>query len=191
LIWNSSHDLDPYKPLDSAVKPVTIQVVALRWKWLFIYPEQGVASVNYVQFPEDTPVNFVITSDAPMNSFWIPQLGGQVYAMPGMSTKLHLIADHTGDYAGSSANLSGAGFASMKFRARSTSSSDFDEWVRTIKQSDSLLTADNYANDLAMPSQNNPVEYYMLGDDNLYESALGKSMMHGSATEEHQSTNIQ
>ena len=98
LTWNSSHSLDPYKTLASTGKPLQVQVVALEWKWLFIYPEQHVASVNALYIPEKTPVNFQITADAPMNSFWIPQLGGQVYAMAGMNTQLHLMADKTGDF---------------------------------------------------------------------------------------------
>src|SRR5688572_21939694 len=91
ITYKTSHELDPFRPIASDKKPLTVQVVALQWKWLFIYPEQNIASVNFVQFPEDRPVNFQITSDAPMNSFWIPQLGGQMYAMSGMNTKLHLI----------------------------------------------------------------------------------------------------
>jgi cytochrome o ubiquinol oxidase subunit 2 len=103
--WNSSHQLDPYRSLASSKQPLTIQVVALDWKWLFIYPQQGVASVNFVQFPANQPVRFQITADAPMNSFWIPQLGGQIYAMPGMATELNLSADQNGNYYGSSAHI--------------------------------------------------------------------------------------
>ena len=110
ITWQSSHELDPFKPLASSKQPITIQVVALQWKWLFIYPEQHIATVNYVQFPVDTPVNFVITSDAPMNSFWIPQLGGQIYAMAGMSTQLHLMATDPGSYNGSSVTPQRTGF---------------------------------------------------------------------------------
>jgi len=93
ISWSSSHELDPFRPLRSANPPITIQVVALQWKWLFIYPDQNIATVNFVQFPANTPVDFQITSDAPMNSFWIPQLGGQIYAMAGMSTQLHLMEE--------------------------------------------------------------------------------------------------
>jgi len=116
ITWNSSHDLDPFKALKSDKKPLTIEVVALQWKWLFIYPEQGIASVNLVGLPVDTPINFEITSDAPMNSFWLPQLGGQVYAMSGMSSELHLMADEPGTYNGVSANISGEGFAGIPMR---------------------------------------------------------------------------
>jgi len=115
--WVSSNQLDPFKPLPSSQKPIRIQVVALQWKWLFIYPEHKIALLNYLQFPENTPLNFEITSDAPMNSFWIPALGGQIYAMPGMVTRLHLQALESGEFRGSSANLSGTGFAAMHFLA--------------------------------------------------------------------------
>ena len=127
--WKSSHELNPFKPIASDKKPISIQVIALDWKWLFIYPEQGIATVNFVQFPEKTPVNFEITSDAPMNSFWIPQLGGQIYAMPAMRSKLHLIATEPGSFRGVSANISGRGFAGMRFTAKSSSDEEFDQWV--------------------------------------------------------------
>ena len=98
LTYIKTDQLDPYKPIPSDKEHMTIQVVALQWKWLFIYPEEQIASVNFFQFPAGTPVRFEITADAPMNSFWIPHLGGQIYAMPGMQTLLHLIADESGDY---------------------------------------------------------------------------------------------
>lgn len=126
VTWKSSHDLDPYRALDSDVKPLRVQVIAMQWKWLFIYPEQEIASVNYLQIPEKTPINFEITADAPMNAFWIPKLGSQVYAMNGMTTKLHLIANNQGTYRGSSANISGEGFADMVFSTVATSKDDFD-----------------------------------------------------------------
>ncbi|MEI6477766.1 MAG: ubiquinol oxidase subunit II [bacterium] len=181
LAWRSSHDLDPYKSLNSSVKPVTVEVVALQWKWLFIYPDQGVASVNYVQFPKGTPVNFYITADAPMNSFWIPQLGGQVYAMPGMATQLHLMADNAGDFAGSSANLSGTGFASMKFTAHASTQEDFDAWVASAKLSGQTLDSVQYAT-LARPSEGTPVQQYALGEDNLFHAAMMKFMSPSAIT---------
>lgn len=121
ITWESTHKLDPYRPLDSEVKPVTIQAVSLDWKWLFIYPEQGIATVNEIAFPKDTPVNFQITSDSVMNSFFIPQLGSQIYSMAGMMTKLHLIANEEGVFDGISANYSGGGFSGMRFKAIATS----------------------------------------------------------------------
>lgn len=178
ITWFSSHELDPYKSLASDVKPIKIQVVALPWKWLFIYPEQHIATVNFMQFPARTPIDFDITADAPMNSFWIPQLGGQVYAMTGMSTKLHLIANEAGEYKGSSANLSGRGFAGMKFVAKASSQVEFNQWVHTTRLSKSSLTIDSY-NELAKPSTDNSPAYYSLPMSNvgLYDTVVMKYMM--------------
>lgn len=175
ITWKSSHDLDPYKPLASDKRPVTIQVVALEWKWLFIYPEQNIASVNYVEFPEKTPVNFQITGDAPMNSFWIPKLGGMVYAMAGMQTKLHLMAHKEGVYEGSSSNLSGEGFAGMRFKARSSSEANFNTWVDNIQNSPSKLTAAEYEK-LAKQSKNNPEAFYASYEPGLYDTIINKYM---------------
>ena len=130
LTWRSTHALDPYKPLVSEHKPVTIEVVSLDWKWLFIYPEYDIATVNEIAFPVDVPVNFRITSASVMNSFFIPQLGSQIYSMAGMETKLHLNAREPGTYAGISANYSGGGFSGMRFKAIATSQEGFDEWVK-------------------------------------------------------------
>jgi cytochrome o ubiquinol oxidase subunit 2 len=173
VTWNSSHSLDPSKAIASDKPAMTIEVVALQWKWLFIYPEQQIATVNYVQMPVGTPVDFVITSDAPMNSFWIPQLGGQIYAMSGMSTQLHLVADRPGKFAGSSANLSGQGFAGMKFTAEATSNSDFDQWVSEVAQTAPGLTMADY-DQLAKASQNNPPTSYSLAQAGLYAKVIAK-----------------
>ena len=128
ITWVKTHELDPYKPIVSEKKPMTIQVVALQWKWLFLYPEEKIATVNFVQFPKEIPIHFEITADAPMNSFWIPHLGGQIYAMPKMKTELHLIANEAGDFRGSSANLSGEGFAGMHFISRASSEDEYQQW---------------------------------------------------------------
>jgi cytochrome o ubiquinol oxidase subunit 2 len=178
VAWNSSHQLDPYKPLISAsgAAPVTIQVVALDWKWLFIYPQQHIATVNFFQFPKQTPVNFEITADAPMNSFWIPQLGGQIYAMPGMSTQLHLMASVDGSFRGSSANISGTGFAGMTFVAKASSQADFNQWVRSVQRSPNSLSLKTYAK-LAQPSQNNPPTYYAAATGNLYGTIINNYML--------------
>jgi len=176
ITWKTTHELDPFKPLDSAQgKPLTIQVVALDWKWLFIYPEQGIATVNFVEFPERTPIDFEITADAPMNSFWIPSLGGQTYAMPGMSTQLHLIADGVDSYRGMSANFSGAGFSGMKFTAQSVSKTDFDQWVESVQQIPTALDNDSYRT-LAVPSANAPVVYYGSADPGLYNTVVLKHL---------------
>jgi cytochrome o ubiquinol oxidase subunit II len=179
ITWRTSHSLDPFKPLASQTKPITIQVVALQWKWLFIYPEQNIATINWVQFPEDTPINFEITADAPMNSFWIPQLGGQIYAMAGMTTKLHLMASEPGDYRGSSANLSGNGFASMNFNARASSQTAFREWVNRAKQSSERLDMPTYTK-LAQPTDNPPVAYFSSRQSDIYDQIINKYMLPAS-----------
>lgn len=173
LTWNSTHALDPYKPLQSEIKPINVEVVALDWKWLFIYPDLGIASVNQLEFPAGTPVNFRITSDSVMNSFFIPQLGGQIYAMAGMQTQLHLLANETGDYAGESANFSGKGFSDMKFRAIATSNADFEAWVRKVKATPAQLDADVYGA-LAAPSEKNPVAYYSHVGPALFNNIIAK-----------------
>ncbi len=144
VTWNSAHSLDPYKPLSSSKKPLTVQVIALQWKWLFVYPEQHIASLNYFVAPAGRPINFQITADAPMNSFWIPQLGGQIYAMPGMITQLHLLASRPGNYAGSSANISGVGFANMHFIARARTQAEFNSWVTQAQHNPQQLTTSRY-----------------------------------------------
>jgi cytochrome o ubiquinol oxidase subunit 2 len=140
----STYALEPSKPLQSEKEPLTIQVTSLDWKWLFLYPEQGIATVNYVQFPEDTPIRFELTSDAPMNSFWIPQLGGQIYTMSGMAMVLHLQADEPSEYFGSGANFSGRDFARMRFVVKATPQEEFEAWVQKIKDSAPALTLEGY-----------------------------------------------
>lgn len=176
LTWVKTYELDPYKPIPSSKKEMIIQAVALQWKWLFIYPEEKIASVNFLQFPKDTPIHFEITADAPMNSFWIPDLGGQIYAMPKMKTELYLIANEIGDFRGSSANLSGEGFAGMHFITRASSEEDYYQWVESAKQSKNF-NLETYKQ-LAAPSKNNPVETYQLTDDNLFDYILNKYMHH-------------
>jgi len=176
ITWRSSHELDPFRALDSAKKPITIQVVALQWKWLFIYPDQHIATLNYVEFPEDTPVNFEITADAPMNSFWIPSLGGQVYAMPGMKTQLHLISDHAGEYQGSSSNISGQGFAGMRFTAKAVAAADFADWAKKAEKSTTALDWIAYSN-IAAPSQDLPATDYVLAEHDLFDKVVDKFML--------------
>jgi cytochrome o ubiquinol oxidase subunit 2 len=186
VTWRSSHELDPYKPLVSSVAAINVQVVALDWKWLFIYPQQHIASVNLLEFPVGTPVNFEITSDAPMNSFWIPQLGGQIYAMPGMSTQLHLMASSTGDFRGSSANISGDGFAGMDFTARAASEGSFNDWVQTVQDSPQSLSQQRY-DQLARASENNAIAYYSAPANNLYDTIVLKYMVPQSELDSGQS----
>ncbi len=176
ITWKSCHELDPFKPLNSHAKPLKIQVVALDWKWLFIYPEQNIATLNFVQFPEETPIDFEITSDAPMNSFWIPQLGGQVFAMSGMRTKLQLIANETGNFRGCSANISGQGFSGMTFTAHASSPDEFATWVSAVKQASQSLNLGMYTR-LAEPSSYNPVAQYSGVEEGLFDWIVMKYMM--------------
>ncbi|MGI9027851.1 MAG: ubiquinol oxidase subunit II [Candidatus Saccharimonadales bacterium] len=173
IIWKSSHTLDPFQPIAASKKPITIQVVALDWKWLFIYPEYNVATLNYVQFPVDTPINFQLTSDAPMNSFWIPQLGGQIYAMAGMDTQLHLIANEAGSYNGQSANLSGKGFAGMNFVATASSDDEFNLWLEAVRLAPRNLTMAEYEK-LAKPTLNEEPKYYATKEKDLYARVIAK-----------------
>lgn len=168
LSWKTSHDLDPFKPIEDGKKPLTIQVVALDWKWLFIYPEQRIATINYIEFPKGVPVQFEITADAPMNSFWIPQLGGQIYAMPAMRTKLTLVADEAGSYRGVSSNISGKGFAGMAFTAKAVEPEEFDSWVESVRSSSSSLDLDEYLR-LVQPSQYVPATFYVLSKEDLFD----------------------
>lgn len=181
ITWNSSHALDPFKPIASSVQPLNIQVVALDWKWLFIYPQQHIATVNFFQIPKQTPINFELTSDAPMNSFWIPQLGGQIYAMPGMSTQLHLMASVDGAFHGSSANISGDGFSGMTFMAKASSQADFERWVESVQRTPQNLNQSTY-NKLAAPSENNPVALYTADDNGLYNGIINKYMLPAGQT---------
>src|SRR5213082_724250 len=129
IAWIGSHDLEPSKPLKSAAPPINVQVVSMDWKWLFIYPDQGIATVNQLVVPVGTPVSFELTSSGVMNSFFVPQLGSQIYTMAGMVTRLQLQADHPGTYRGLSAQFSGDGFADMRFNVEAVPAEGFAQWV--------------------------------------------------------------
>lgn len=181
ITWTSSHQLDPYRRIESTTQPLTIQVVSLNWKWLFIYPAQGIATVNYVALPEQTPIEFQLTSAAMMNALWIPQLGGQEMTMPGMITQLHLMAASTGTYTGLSSNFSGMGFSGMHFPVQSMTQDSFNQWVNTIKQATSSLDKTTYQA-LASPSENNPPTFYRLGDASLYTSIVMQFLVPSAST---------
>ncbi|HEX7041734.1 MAG TPA: COX aromatic rich motif-containing protein [Patescibacteria group bacterium] len=179
VTWKNTHILDPYKPLPSKNPPLTIQVVALRWKWLFIYPKEHIASVNFVEFPVNTSISFRLTaSDAPMSSFWIPSLGGQMYAMETMENQLHLEASKTGDFRGEAAEINGSGFSGMRFVARSVNQSDYDSWVKKVKSSNDILDTSTY-DKLSQPSEDNPVVFYSSVETNLYDNIIMKYMEPG------------
>src|SRR6266700_5238993 len=152
VAWVGSHDLSPRKPIASAVKPLRVQVASLDWKWLFIYPDQGVASVNRLTIPVGTPVSLELTSSGVMNSFFVPQLGSQIYTMAGMVTRLHLQADHPGTYPGLSAQFSGDGFSDMRFAVEAVPAETFVHWVEATRSAGPELDAQAYAN-LAKPSK--------------------------------------
>ncbi|MDR3538410.1 MAG: ubiquinol oxidase subunit II [Acetobacteraceae bacterium] len=171
LTWTTTHELDPYRPLPVAATPIDVDVVALDWKWLFIYPSLGVASVNELAMPVGTPVSFHITSDTVMNSFFIPQLGSQIYAMAGMETQLHLIADTAGDYAGMSANFSGPGFSDMTFRALALPQPAFDQWVSKLRAAPAQLDEAAYRS-LAKPGTADRVTYFSQVNQGLFHSIM-------------------
>lgn len=175
VAWNSAHQLDPMKPLMSDKKPLTIEVVSLDWKWLFVYPEQNVASVNEAAIPVNTPVNFQVTSDTIMNSFWVPGLGGQIYSMPGMITQLHEMADRTGNFDGSPANIAGEGFSHMFFTIKSMDQAGFNGWISHAATSNRPLDEASYAK-LSKPSYSVPVSYYSSVPNGFIKSVAMKYM---------------
>jgi len=184
IMWPATHKLAPQKVVGNGAKPLTIRVIAMRWKWLFIYPDQNIATVNFVQIPTGTPVQFQITADeTPMSSFWIPHLAGQLYAMTGHVNSLNLMADTKGDYAGSSAEINGSGFAGMKFIARASSVTDFDNWVQGVKQSPVLLDTVEYQK-LLVPSEYDKSSFYSEVGYGIYDTMLTKyTGSHGQHTE--------
>jgi cytochrome o ubiquinol oxidase subunit 2 len=182
ITWISTHKLDPFRPLDridanrpvaADVKPLVVQVVALDWKWLFIYPEQGIATVNEMAAPVDRPIQFRITASNVMNTFYVPALAGMVYAMPGMETQLHAVINRPGDFEGFSANYSGAGFSDMRFRFLGQSDEDFAKWVAAQRQGNGPLSRAAYLQ-LEQPSHKVPVLRYSQVEDGLYDLILNR-----------------
>lgn len=159
ITYQTSYSLDPRKAIEHDKQTLRVHVVALDWKWLFIYPEQRIATVNELAIPVDTPVEFLITSDTVMNSFFIPQLGSQIYAMAGMENQLNLIGNEEGIYRGYSANYSGFGFSGMKFKTHVVSDDSFNEWVNNVKGSNELLTEPRYK-ELSKKTKDHAVEYF-------------------------------
>ncbi|KAI3590289.1 Cytochrome O ubiquinol oxidase subunit II [Cupriavidus sp. U2] len=175
IIWDTTHKLDPFRPLESKVTPVEVDVVALDWKWLFIYPQYGVASLNELPIPVGTPINFRITAESTMNALFIPRLGSMVYAMAGMQTKLHLIADETGVFDGRSAAYSGSGFSDMHFRTVATSRADFDAWIERARASGNTLDAATYRK-LEQPSSKDAVTVYAKVEPRLFQGVVDQYM---------------
>lgn len=182
ITWISTHTLDPYRslrriesgrPVPDNIKPLTVEVVALDWKWLFIYPEQGIATVNELAAPIDRPIVFKITASSVMNSFYIPALAGQIYAMPSMETKLNAVINQPGEFEGFSANYSGAGFSHMRFKFHGLSEADFDQWLQKAKSSTGALTRAAYV-ELERPSEREPVRHFGTVDSDLYQAILNR-----------------
>jgi cytochrome o ubiquinol oxidase subunit 2 len=158
VIWIGAHDLDPAKPIPSQFKPLHVQVVSLDWKWLFIYPDQGVASVNQLVVPAGTPIHFDLTSASVMNVFFVPQLGSMIYTMNHMVTQLYLQAEHAGDYYGQSAQFSGDGFPDMHFTVRAVAPDEFSNWIEQARQAGPVLDRTGYA-DLSRQNTAAPFTY--------------------------------
>jgi cytochrome o ubiquinol oxidase subunit 2 len=187
ITWLSTHTLDPFRPLTrldttqplpQGVKPLTVEVVALDWKWLFIYPDQGVAAVNELRAPVNVPIAFNITSASVMNSFFIPALAGQIYAMTGMETKLHAVINAEGEYEGFSANYSGVGFSRMNFKFYGVTQQGFDQWLENVRAKGAGLDRAEYLK-LEKPSQQNPVRYYSPVESGLFNAILNMCVMPG------------
>src|SRR6059058_118173 len=175
VTWIGSHQLDPKAPIVADAKPLRVDVVALDWKWLFIYPDQGIAAVNQLVVPAGTPVQFRLTSATVMNSFFVPQLGSQIYTMAGMETHLNLLADKPGEYRGISANYSGDGFADMRFTVNAVLPGDFDKWIAQAHGAGSSLDPAGYAA-LAKPSKAVPPATFGSVEGNLFERIVNETV---------------
>jgi len=187
ITWVNTHKLDPYRPLDridparpvaAGIEPLVVEVVALDWKWLFFYPDYGIATVNEMAAPVDRPIAFKITASSVMNSFYIPALAGMIYAMPGMQTRLHAVINKPGTFEGFSSNFSGEGFSHMRFAFRGLEQADFDSWIAQVKQNGTMLNRDSYLK-LEKPSIREPVRYFSGVEDGLYEAVLNMCVRPG------------
>ena len=187
LTWIYTHKLDPYRPLDridanrpvaADVKPLEVEVVAMDWKWLFIYPEQGIATVNELAAPVDRPIRFKLTSTTTMNAFYVPDLAGMIYAMPSMETQLNAVINKVGVYKGMSSHYSGAGFAGMTFKFHGLSDNDFTAWVQKAKTEGATLDRATYLT-LEKPSERDPVRLFSNVDGKLYHAILNRCVPDG------------
>ena len=188
MTWIGTHQLDPYRPVDHAdyphsvapgVKPLRIEVVSLEWKWLFLYPDYHIATVNQVAAPVGVPIQFHLTAATMMDSFFVPAIAGQIYTMPGMQTVLHAVVDRPGSYRGFSANFSGSGFTDMRFRLLGMSAGDFARWVARVKAGGGDLNRTAYLR-LAAPSRAEPVHTYATFSPDLYSRILDRCVEPGA-----------
>jgi cytochrome o ubiquinol oxidase subunit 2 len=178
VIWIGSHRLDPFRPLPSSQRTLEVQVVSLDWKWLFIYPEQGIATVNQLVIPAGRPVRFEVTSDSVFNVFFIPRLGSMIYAMPGMISQVNLQADRPVVLDGQSSHFSGDGFSGMRFIVRSVPPADFAAWAQGARGAGPQLDRAAFAA-LARPSQNTPPAIYGGVDPTLFQAIATQAIPPG------------
>ena len=171
VTYLTSFSLDPRKPIESEKDTMVIHVIAMDWKWLFVYPEYEIATVNEIAIPVDTPVEFLVTSDTVMNSFFIPNLGSQIYAMSGMENRVYLMADEAGVYDGFSANYSGFGFSGMKFDTIATDQAGFEQWVASVKSSPLSLTEPTFTA-LREKTRDVPVQHFASADPLLFSNIV-------------------
>ncbi|MFI4847312.1 MAG: ubiquinol oxidase subunit II [Candidatus Makana argininalis] len=175
ITWNSTHELDQKKKIISKNKTINIQVISLDWKWLFIYPKNNIATINEIVFPVNIPIKFEITSDSVMNSFFIPQLGSQIYAMSGMNSILNLISNKSGNYKGISSNFSGKGFYGMKFKVIVTPNKyDFLKWIKKVKSSFNIIKDIKDYEKISYPSEKNKIQYFSFVIPKLYQYVIKK-----------------
>jgi cytochrome o ubiquinol oxidase subunit 2 len=186
IIWIGSHDLDPMRVPQDAQRPLEIQVVSLDWKWLFILPDQGIASVNELVVPAGAPLHFSLTSGSVMNAFFVPQLGSMIYTMNGMTTRLYLKADKTGDYEGLSSAFSGDGFSGMRFKLRAVDPAAFERWVTEARGQGGALDHGAYM-ELAKQSMDVPVTTYRTVADGLFSAVARQQLPPGPGPEDAQS----
>lgn len=172
VMVKSTIAIDPYQPLTSQPSKV-IKVVALPWKWLFFYPDENIATVNELAIPVNQPITFQLTADAPMSSFWIPKLGGMIYAMQGMTTQLNVMATSAGQYEGKNTEINGKGYAGMKFMTKALDTQDYQAWVAQVKKSGTNLNQATYQQ-LAQPTINHPAQAFAQADQDLYQQILNK-----------------
>lgn len=184
IMYKSTFAYDPYKPITGHGESKVVQVIALPWKWLFIYPEENIASVNELAIPVGQPITFELTADAPMSSFWIPKLGGMIYTMEGMVTHLNLMAKSEGEFEGKNTEINGLGYSGMNFKALALSEQDYAAWVEKVQSSEQELGLESYEA-LAKQSIDHPVEYFATADQTLYGKILAKFMNHESSSHGH------
>lgn len=189
IVWKSTHELDPYRPLDVPGQPINVEVIATDWKWIFVYPDLGIATINQLVFPAHRQVAFSITSNSTMGTFFIPQLGGQIYAMAGMRTQLHLMAKEEGQFRGMSGNFNGPGFSDMKFVATATTEEGFERWVKQVRTSPVTLDYDTFRK-VAQPSQGNGVVHFSQVQPGLFKDVIDQFVGPGAAATTHAALDV-